>query len=1025
MKIIKPILLVISLILPIVSSAITIEPANIIVKSGESVTLTVNGADSGTYKWQIPAGHLSSVFGKPLSLNTQGYTEKSVQYHVPKKAGNYEVEVSVNGSKAIANITVYLDLIVSPTKLKIKAGETASLQAYGGVPPFTWSVEQGNINPENTTKVTYQAPSDINNTTLQVKDAVGNVIIVPIRIITPLSVNPESISLQPKTSKLVNLSGGLPPFTSIVQTGSGKLEQEDTNLLFTAPPVYGTSIIEIIDAASHMVTIPVTILAPFTASPSNISIDKEQNATFQIWGGEPPYQVAARLGSASCDQTGACTYTAPAQYGPDIVEVLDNRQKKIVIFITVEGGTPTILPNNPRLAPREIGIFTVEGGCISYQTKNYPYQWAWEADIITSLSENGQMIQVPAPEQEGFYKLSVRDACGTKQEVMVHVTAAEEPLPVATFTITPNETVDVNEAIFFDAKTDQDPEGKKYTYDWNFGDNISDKGFRASHTYKTSGSFNVKLTVTDNKGRQTEAVRTVRVLPEVEKMRTVPAQATLYPKENLEIKIAGGISPYTITAERGRLTQTTGDTTTYIAPNITGPDLIIATDQNGKVAKVIIDILREIQVTPIRPLIYPGDKQKFNVIGGKGPYTWSTTVGEIEIVDQIEKSEINFVVPDASIVPRISVTDSNNKSVNVFPRISTKIRISPQTIALKPNKLHNFTAINGVGTIKWHTNGGDLTQFEGNSTNYLAPHVAGTYKVLATDSKGDSAQAMIYVNLLPVITPAMSILQTGEETTFRVLRGTPPYTWTVTGAGKIISTNQNGDLATFRASTTAGRATIIATDSEGKIVQAIVSIQLPNSFAISPTEIHLEPEKTTTLQARGADTVKWSSQLGQLSSLEGKTVTYIAPKDNDVDIITATNDKGESSNAIIFIGGRVTGNGNFYAHVDDNVENHPNIIGVWNINNPEDKPQTKTLYVAINMEEKGLHIVTPTEWQTFNGVDIPVYQQNIKANATKFNIMKNRDVTSLPAFQILLGYGVGENPLQNMLENNKFGVIYP
>jgi hypothetical protein len=596
MKIIKPILLVISIIIPIVSSAITIEPANIIVKSGESVTLTVNGADSGTYKWRIPAGHLSSVFGKPLSLNAQAYTEKSVQYHLPKKAGNYQVEVSVNGNKAIANITVYLDLIVSPTKLQIQAGETASLQAYGGISPFTWTAEKGQINTENTAKVTYQAPSDINNTTLQVKDAVGNVIIVPIKIIQPLSVKPESFSLQPKTSKLVNLSGGLPPFTSIVNTG--KLEQEDRNLLFTAPPVYGTSIIEITDAAQQKLTIPVTTLGPFTASPSRISIDKQQNATFKIWGGEPPYQVASRRGSASCDQTGACTYTAPAQYGPDIVEVQDNKQKKLVIFITVEGGTPTILPNNPRLTPGETGIFTVEGGCISYQTKNYPYQWAWEADIITSLSENGQMIQLSAPEQEGFYKLSVKDACEVKKELVVNVTAAEK------------------------------------------------------------------------------------------------------------------------------------------------------------------------------------------------------------------------------------------------------------------------------------------------------------------------------------------------------------------------------------------------------------------GFAISPTEIHLEPEKTTTLQARGADAVKWSSQLGQLSSLEGKRVTYIAPKNNGVDIITATNDKGESSNAIIFIGGRVTGNGIFYAQVDGSVET-PNIIGVWNINNPEDKPQTKTLYVAVLMEEKGLHIITPTEWQIFNGTDIPAYQQNIKTNATKFNIMKNRDVTSLPALQIL------------------------
>ncbi|WP_141698899.1 hypothetical protein [Candidatus Marithrix sp. Canyon 246] len=43
--------------------------------------------------------------------------------------------------------------------------------------------------------------------------------------------------------------------------------------------------------------------------------------------------------------------------------------------------------------------------------------------------------------------------------------------------------------------------------------------------------------------------------------------------------------------------------------------------------------------------------------------------------------------------------------------------------------------------------------------------------------------------------------------------------------------------------------------------------------------------ETASLQARGADTVKWSSQLGQLSSLEGKRVTYIAPKTNDVEII--------------------------------------------------------------------------------------------------------------------------------------------
>lgn len=1009
-----------------ITLALSIEPANISVKPGESIVLNVQGATSGPYKWRIPAGYLTSVFGEePLSLGNQGYAEGAVQYHASKRAGFYEIEVTVGESKATATVNVYLNLVVSPTKIQIKPGETMPLQAYGGVPPFNWHTDQGKIDVDNgnTAKAIFSA-ADFAETTVQVQDAMGNLAIVPVNIITPISVTPERIKLTPGTSKLIQLSGGFPPFTSIVKTGSGQLEDTGARTIrFTAPNIWGESVIEIMDATGQVVTVAIEMLAPLTINPSNISLDKGVVERFQISGGEAPYQVSAQRGIAACEQIGECTYIAPALYGPDIIEVQDNSQKQVVVWITVEGGTPNILPDNPTLQTGEMGVFSVEGGCSPLRVGDHPYEWAWEADIVSPISETGQIVNIHAPKQEGFYTLTVQDACGIKQEVIVSVTAAGgETPPIASFSIKPSEYVDVEELVFFDAKTDKDPEGKLYTYRWHFGDETQDSGFRTSHEYQVSGRYDVKLTVTNDKGLISEAVRSVVVSPSVPKMRTEPAQAALYPGDNLEIKIAGGISPYTMTAERGQLTQTKGETTIYITPNITGPDRVLITDQNSKVARVEIEVLREIQVTPIIPLIYPGIKQRFNVTGGKAPYTWTTTVGDIIIIDSTQKSEIDFVVQEASVTPTITISDANQKSFQVFPRISTKIRLSPMEVVLKPGELHNFTAINGVGTVSWHTTGGDLTRVEGTSTSYIAPDVAGSYQVLATDSSGNAAKADIYVNLLPVISPSMSVLQTGEETTFQVFRGVQPYTWTVSGIGGDIHTNEKGDMATFQAPTQAGQSNIIVTDSENKIVQAIVRIELPNTFSISPAEIHIQPEETTNLQARGANTVIWAAQLGQLNTLEGKRVIYTAPANEGVDIVTATNEKGKEYQAIIFIGGRITGNGVFSSHVYGSVQ-RPNIFGILRVN--EDKEQPKTVYVAANVGSLGLFLLTSQGWQAFNGIDILPFRQNTNANVITFAIIEGFDITSLPPFQIILGYGVGTDPISNMLENKRYGIIYP
>jgi PKD repeat protein len=69
-------------------------------------------------------------------------------------------------------------------------------------------------------------------------------------------------------------------------------------------------------------------------------------------------------------------------------------------------------------------------------------------------------------------------------------------VPVASFTSSA-----VNLAASFDGAGSSDPDGTVASYSWDFGDGTAaGSGVAPSHTYAAAGTFQVKLTVTDNQG---------------------------------------------------------------------------------------------------------------------------------------------------------------------------------------------------------------------------------------------------------------------------------------------------------------------------------------------------------------------------------------------------------------------------------------------------------------------------------------------------------------------------------------------
>ncbi|HSM07850.1 MAG TPA: PKD domain-containing protein, partial [Gemmatimonadota bacterium] len=85
--------------------------------------------------------------------------------------------------------------------------------------------------------------------------------------------------------------------------------------------------------------------------------------------------------------------------------------------------------------------------------------------------------------------------------------------PAAVAAINPGDP-QVNETVIFDGSGSSDPDGSVASYSWDLGDGSAPRsGVTTEHTYASAGSYQVVLTVTDNKGATDTDTRTLVVGP--------------------------------------------------------------------------------------------------------------------------------------------------------------------------------------------------------------------------------------------------------------------------------------------------------------------------------------------------------------------------------------------------------------------------------------------------------------------------------------------------------------------------------
>jgi PKD repeat protein len=139
------------------------------------------------------------------------------------------------------------------------------------------------------------------------------------------------------------------------------------------------------------------------------------------------------------------------------------------------------------------------------------YEWDFGDGDISHGSTKSICSHVYSSSGPFEVNLTVTDNEGDRNTKTIEINVTE-PLPEAVGTYSPpNPKVD--DVITFNAAQSSDKRGRITEYEWDFDDGYSGKRASIKHQYLENGTYNVKLTVINDKGMQNISMITVVVKP--------------------------------------------------------------------------------------------------------------------------------------------------------------------------------------------------------------------------------------------------------------------------------------------------------------------------------------------------------------------------------------------------------------------------------------------------------------------------------------------------------------------------------
>ena len=126
--------------------------------------------------------------------------------------------------------------------------------------------------------------------------------------------------------------------------------------------------------------------------------------------------------------------------------------------------------------------------------------------------------------------------------------------PTASFTATPTSGV-APLGVSFNASNSSDSDGSITSYTWDFKDRDTGNGETINHTFSSTGSYSVKLTVIDNEGATDSVIKTITV--------TDPIVSNQSPTASFTANPTSGVAPLGVAFNASNSSDSDGSIISY------------------------------------------------------------------------------------------------------------------------------------------------------------------------------------------------------------------------------------------------------------------------------------------------------------------------------------------------------------------------------------------------------------------------------------------------------------------------------